>query len=253
MRTMKLTVLSVMLALIIWVCQANPEINVYLIGDSTMADKPVDDNPERGWGQVFQEFFTENVHIHNHARNGRSTKSFIDQGLWQQVLDSLDTGDYVMIQFGHNDQKIKDSTRYTEASGDYRTNLIRYVNETRSKGAIPVLLTPLVRRRFDAQGKFYDTHGAYPQAVRDVAHEMNVALVDAHQLSMNLVQQLGEEDSKEIYLWVEPGQYKRFPEGKQDNTHFSEYGAQEIATLISEDLKNLDLDLKNWLIEYVAH
>ncbi|TFH00641.1 MAG: rhamnogalacturonan acetylesterase, partial [Calditrichales bacterium] len=167
MKHIKLFVLAIFISLLLWTCWSEKDIHLYMIGDSTMANKPLLENPERGWGQVFPEFFKDNVKIHNHARNGRSTKSFLDQGLWQAVLDSLKPGDYVMIQFGHNDQKISDSTRYTAPRTGYRTNLIRYVTESREKGASPILLTPVMRRRFDKDGKFYDAHGEYPDVVRE--------------------------------------------------------------------------------------
>ncbi len=220
------------------------KIRIFLIGDSTMANKPLDDNPERGWGQMFSEYFNDNVEIHNHAKNGRSTKSFIDQGLWQAVLDSLQSGDYVMIQFGHNDQKITDSTRYADPHGAYQKNLQRYIKESRSKGSQPILITPVMRRRFDEKGQFIDVHGDYPGVVREVAAQMQVPLIDLHQSSRELFVRLGEEKTKEIFLWVEPGKYAQFPHGKQDNTHFSEYGARQIAGLVVKCIQASDLKLK---------
>jgi DNA sulfur modification protein DndE len=223
------------------------KIRIFLIGDSTMANKPLEDNPERGWGQMLPEFFNDDVEIRNHAKNGRSTKSFIDQGLWQAVLDSLRPVDYVMIQFGHNDQKITDSTRYADPHGAYQRNLQCFVNESRAKGAQPILITPVMRRCFDEHGQFYDTHGDYPGVVREVASQIQVPLIDLHQSSRELLVSLGEEKSKEIFLWIEPGKYARFPEGKQDNTHFSEYGARQIAGLVVNDIKTMDLKLKDYL------
>ena len=223
------------------------KIRIFLIGDSTVANKPLEDNPERGWGQMLPEFFNDDVEIHNHAKNGRSTKSFLDQGLWQAVLDSLQPGDYVMIQFGHNDQKITDSTRYADPHGAYRRNLQCFVNESRAKEAQPILITPVMRRRFDEHGQFYDTHGDYPGVVREVAAQMQVPLIDLHQSSRELLVSLDEEKTKEIFLWVEPGKYARFPDGKQDNTHFSEYGARQIAGLVVNGIMALDLKLKDHL------
>ena len=194
-----------------------------------------------------EEFFNDKVEIHNHAKNGRSTKSFIDQGLWQAVLDLLQPDDYVMIQFGHNDQKMTDSSRYTDPHGAYKRNLQRYVKESREKGAQPILITPVMRRRFDEHGQFYDVHGDYPGVVREVAAQMQVPLIDLHQTSRDLFASLGEEKTKEIFLWVEPGKYTRFPDGKQDNTHFSESGARQIAGLVVNGIKALDLKLKDHL------
>lgn len=230
-----------------WQCSINHSIRIYLIGDSTMADKPLEGNPERGWGQMFHEFFSGYVEIKNYAVNGRSTKSFIDEGRWQTVFDSLKAGDYLFIQFGHNDEKKNDATRYAAPDGAYKDNLEKFVNESRSRGAIPILLTPIVRRRFDDQGKFYDTHGDYPDAARDVAARLKVPLIDMHKLSQKLIVEKGEEDSKEIYLWIKPGEFSRFPEGKEDNTHFSETGARLMAELAANALRNMDLPLKKSL------
>ena len=229
-------------------CCENDKIRIYLIGDSTMADKPVDGNPERGWGQMLPEFFTENVSIINHAVNGRSTKSFIDEGRWQAVFDTLEPGDYVMIQFGHNDQKDYDTTRYTAPNGAYKLNLVKFVQDSRAKKAIPILLTSIMRRRFDEKGQFYDTHGEYPEVVRHIADSMNVPLIDMHKLSRELIISKGEEGSKDIFLWVEPGKYAKFPEGKKDNTHFCENGARQMAKLTIHDLETQNLDLTNYVI-----
>ncbi len=218
------------------------EIVVYMIGDSTMANKPLNDNPERGWGQVLPQFFDSTVRIDNHAKNGRSTKSFRAETLWQPIYENLKEGNYVIIQFGHNDEKKEKPERYSSPE-DYKKNLIRYVTETRGQKAIPILCTPIVRRRFDEHNNFYDEHGVYPEVVREVAKEYNVPLLDLHKRSEELVKSLGPEESKKIYLWIEPGVYQSLPEGKQDNTHFSEYGAIEMAKLAIEELKKLDLPL----------
>jgi len=220
---------------------------IYLVGDSTMANKPVEDNPERGWGQMFPLFFNEELTIENHAKNGRSTKSFIQEGLWQKVLDKLKSGDFVFIQFGHNDQKISDTNRYAEAHTTYRQNLIRYVTETREKGANPVLLTPVNRRKFDKDGKFIDQHGDYPSVVRSVAEEMEIPLIDLHKKSEKVFSELGEEKTKELFLWIPPNKYKSLPDGKTDNTHFSSDGAVLIASLVVEGMKEIALPVIKYL------
>jgi DNA sulfur modification protein DndE len=243
MKTRMMLILGFMLVIISINFTTDEIIHIYLIGDSTMANKPLEDNPERGWGQMFHEFFTDDVIIHNHAVNGRSTKSFIKQNRWQAVLDSLQPGDYVMIQFGHNDQKIQDSSRYAAPHGAYKENLQRFVNESRAKGAQPILITPVARRNFDEQHLFVDTHGDYPDVVREVAREDSVLLIDVHQSSRELIISMGDESSKGFFLWVAPGQSKRFPDGKQDNTHFNERGARAVAELVVQGLKLLDLPL----------
>jgi len=239
---------SLIIIFIVWQCAEKESIKIHLIGDSTMANKPVEGNPERGWGQMLHEFFSDKAQVVNYAVNGRSTKSFIDEGRWATVLDSLRAGDYLMIQFGHNDEKEYDSTRYAAPHGAYKGNLERFVKESRAKGAIPILLTPIVRRRFDDKGQFYSTHGDYPDVVRNVAAELNVSLIDMNKLSRELIINEGVEGSKKIYLWVSPGQYPQLPEGKEDNTHFSEYGARRMAGLAAHAITKMDLKLKNYLI-----
>lgn len=229
-----------------FVFQEKPTI--YLIGDSTCADKPLDDNPEHGWGQVFYNFFTPEIKIENHAKNGRSTKSFLNQGLWEIVLNKLKPGDYVFIQFGHNDQKISDTSRYADANTTYRNNLIRYIKETKSKNAIPLLLTPVNRRKFDNDGNFIDQHGAYPDVVRKVAQEYNVPLLDIHKKSLDLFSKLGSEKTKELFLVSVPkGIYKSLIDGKEDNTHFTRKGAIEVAKLVVEAIKEINLPLSKYL------
>lgn len=210
-------------------------LRVFLIGDSTCATKDLSkQNPERGWGQMFQPLFDETVTVENHALNGRSTKSFRDEGHWDRVFGALQAGDYLFIQFGHNDQKQTDSTRYS-SPGQYAENLRRYVREARSKGAVPVLLTSVVRRRF-ADGQLVDTHGAYLEAVRRVAAEERVLLIDAERLTREWVSALGEEASKSCYMWVAEGLCPLYPDGRQDNTHLNVRGARAVARMIAAEL-----------------
>lgn len=227
------------------------EVRIFLIGDSTMADKPLVDNPERGWGQVFPLFFNERVKIFNHAKNGRSTKSFISENRWQAVYDQLKAGDYVFIQFGHNDAKKEDTNRYAPPRPDYRDNIVRFVRESRAKKAIPILLTPVTRRDFK-DGKYAGTHGEYPDIMKEVAKEENVPLIDIFEKSKNLLIKLGDEKSKELYLaGVKPNDFRLW-NGKRDNTHFTRYGAIQIASLVAKGIKELKLPLQNYLINIDA-
>src|SRR6478672_5947596 len=227
---------------------AEPTVDVYLVGDSTMADKPTPEtNPERGWGQLLPHFVDEHVAIHNHAVNGRSTKSFIDEGKWGAVERALKPGDYVFIQFGHNDEKIEDSARYAAPYTEYRKNLERFVAETRAKGATPVLFTPIVRRKFNAQGTLEDTHGAYPLVVREVARDLNVAFVDLQTLTEDLVRSTGPEGSKKLYVWVAPGESKMYPDGHQDDTHLSVLGATRVAGLAAAAIARSGLPLRQFV------
>lgn len=221
-------------------------IQVYTIGDSTMANKKTSAFPENGWGQVLNQFFDDNVEIHNHALNGRSSKSFIDEGHWQLVLDSLKKGDYVFIQFGHNDEKEYDTTRYTLPFGSYTSNLKRYVSESRDKGAIPILFTSIVRRKFDKNGTLLDTHGDYIVAVHNLASEMNVPLVDLEKLTRRFIQSIGPEKAKEYYLWIEPN--NEYPEGRQDDTHLKIKGAREVASMATRELSKLPLELASHVV-----
>jgi len=219
---------------------------IYSIGDSTMADKVPEVYPETGWCQALPEFFSSSVKIKNHAVNGRSSKSFIDEGRWQTVLDSLNPGDYVFIQFGHNDEKDYDTTRYTKPFGTYTENLERFVTETREKGAIPVLFTSIVRRKFGDNGILVDTHGDYPEATRQVAAKFKVALIDLQKLTEVWVNGLGDERSKSMYLWTEPTE--KFPEGRKDDTHLSEKGAMEVARLAMNDALKQNIVFSKYLV-----
>ena len=210
-----------------------------------MANKKAEVAPETGWCQVFNAFVDSSVEIKNRAVNGRSTKSFITEGRWKSVTDSLKTGDYVFIQFGHNDQKILDSTRYTEPFTTYRKNLERFVRETRDKGATPILITSIVRRKFE-NGFLTDTHGNYPVVVRQVAAEMNVPLIDLQLLTAGAVTALGDEAPKQIYLWTLPTD--KFPEGRKDDTHLNVDGATLVAKLAAQQLILLDNSLARHII-----
>lgn len=222
---------------------------IFLIGDSTMADKPLIDNPEHGWGQMFPLYVNGSVTVFNHAKNGRSTRSFLYEGRWDAVMQQLRTGDYVFIQFGHNDSKKEDTSRFADAKTDYRTNLMRFVSDARSKGAVPVLFTPVNRRKYDKQGVFVDQHADYPGVVRDIAAAMSVPLVDMHKESLGLFRTLGEERSKPYFLMSVPAnRYRALPNGKEDNTHFTRFGAVQIAAIAARGVKQLGLPLSSEII-----
>lgn len=211
-----------------------PVVTIFMIGDSTMANKDLTGrNPERGWGMVLPRYFTEEIRIDNHAVNGRSSKSFIDEGRWDKVLSRIKKGDYVFIQFGHNDEKPKPD-RHTDPGSTFDDNLRRFVNETRAKGGIPVLFNSIVRRNFDESGTLVDTHGAYRESPRHVASELAVPFVDMNRITHDLVQGLGPDKSKKLFMWVEPNTVPAMPKGKEDNTHLNPYGAKVIAGLAVE-------------------
>ncbi len=221
--------------------QTDDSFTIYTIGDSTMSDKSEKAYPETGWCQVVGNYLDESVTVSNHAKNGRSSRSFRGEGRWSAVLDSLKKGDYVFIQFGHNDQKFKSPGRYTNPYSGYRNNLTRYVNETREKGATPILFTSIVRRNFNEHGTLMDTHTAYTEVTRSVAKELNVPLIDLNILTEELVISMGEEPSKSLYLWVDST--ANYPKGKEDNTHLNVEGANAVAKLAMEAVKAQGLPL----------
>jgi len=227
--------------------QQAPKITIHLAGDSTMAEKLVEKRPETGWGEMLQQYLdTASVRVMNHARNGRSTRTFISEGRWQELVDSLKAGDYVFIQFGHNDESKEKTDRYTPPA-DYKANLVRFVTETRAKGAIPILMTPVARRRFHTKGDFYDTHGEYPDLVREVAASERVALVDMNRSSGDVLRLFGPEASSALFLQLAPGENANYPNGIQDNTHFSPFGARVMAALAVEGIRTAGLDLAKHL------
>lgn len=238
---------SIFLLSVSAVAQKTP-VTIYLAGDSTMAEKLAEKRPETGWGEMLQKYFdVEQVKIENHAQNGRSTKSFISENRWQAIVDKLKKGDHVFIQFGHNDQSKDKGERYTPPE-DFKANLRRMVADARAKRAIPVLFTPVMRRRFDQDGKFYDTHGAYPNLTRAVAAELKVALIDMHRSSEKLIAEYGAERSKKLFLILQAGESPNYPKGLDDNTHFSPAGAEEMARLAVEEIKeNKSLKLRKYL------
>src|SRR5690606_32709276 len=191
----------------------------------------------------------EGIRVENHAVNGRSTKSFRDEGRWDSVQQRIKPGDYVLIQFGHNDQKIESPDRYAAADTDYRSNLERYITQARDKGAKPIIATPISRRSYDENGVLEDTHGRYSEVVREVAKEMNIPLLDLHKRTVEVIEQFGKEKSKELFLHYKPGDYDKFPVGKEDNTHLSPTGAFKVADLAVEELKNVVPEFKFFLKE----
>ena len=217
------------------------KITVWLIGDSTMSIKEVRAYPETGWGMPFANFFDSTVAVDDRAKNGRSTRSFIEEGRWQEVVENLKAGDYVFIQFGHNDEVPTKKTYTTE--DQFRANLIRYVNETRAKKAIPVLITPVARRKFDSSGHVAGTHEVYSAIVRSVAKQVNIPLIDLDKKSQVLLQELGPENSKFLFNHLEPGENPNYPGGWNDNTHFNELGARRMAEIVLASIKELKLGL----------
>lgn len=230
---------------------------IFVIGDSTAAEKNHPERqPERGWGMVLQGCFDDKIIVDNHAVNGRSSKSFIDQGRWQKVLDKMKPGDYVFIQFGHNDEKPK-ADRHTDPGSTFDANLAKFVNETRAKGGIPVLFNAVVRRcyytadlkndddeklrdkTYDGEEKInsdtlIDTHGAYVVAPRRVAQALHVPFVDATKITHDIETSMGVIGSRKLHMWFLPGENPQVPKGKKDNTHYNVYGARIVANALAD-------------------
>ena len=250
-------------AIVLMLCISASDRNVttiFVIGDSTAAQKDISGGKqERGWAMALACYFDDNIRVDNHAVNGRSSLSFFNEGRWQKVLDSMKPGDYVIIQFGHNDEKPK-ADRHTDPGSTFDYMLARYVRETREHGGIPILMNCVVRRNFFVNApdndddeklrtttfkdgvkmvegdSLIDTHGLYRVAPCDVAQRMNVHFVDANQITHDLEQGLGTEASKKLHMWFKPGEEPSVPEGRQDNTHYNVYGAHVVARLLADAL-----------------
>lgn len=217
----------------------NKTIRVWLIGDSTMAHYDPSRAPIAGWGTPFSLFFDSTVSVQNRARGGRSTRTFISEGLWQQVADSLQAGDYVFIQFGHNDEakeeKYKD--RYTPVP-DYIRNLEKFVEESRSRQAIPVIITPVTRMRFNPQGVQEETHREYTAAALETGNRLGVPVIDLDAASRNLLQELGPVFSKRLFMQLDSLEHPNYPAGQKDNTHFNAFGARLMAQLVLAGIRH---------------
>lgn len=241
-------VAAICIATVLLTAGKDRQVKALLIGDSTMADKPVEDNPERGWGMVLPSYFDEGVVVENYARNGRSSRTFIAEGRWALAMSRVSPGDYVVLQFGHNDE-VETKKAYTPYD-QYKANFERFVREVRAKGANPILCTPVARRKFDSIGNPIDTHPIYPKAIRDVAREMNVPLIDMLVKSTEVLKKYGPEASKKLFMHIEPGIWKKVPDGRKDDTHFVEAGAMEMARCFTDGLRELKISgLTNHLLK----
>lgn len=214
--------------------------HLFLAGDSTVSNQPAGGFPYTGWGQMLPSHIKADAAVSNYARSGRSSKSFIAEGLLDPIREKLKPHDYMLIQFGHNDQK-RDEERYTEPFTTYKEFLKIYIDVCREKQATPILLTPVHRRYFDCNGRLKDTHGDYITAVRELAVEEQVPLVDLAALSLDYFNRLGPDGTKSVFMWGAPGEFLLFPQGVMDNTHFQQRGAVNVAELVIGALKGLGL------------
>jgi lysophospholipase L1-like esterase len=213
---------------------------LFIAGDSTASTKLHSKRPETGWGELLGEFITPNLEVRNFAQNGKSTKSFIADGLLDHIEREIDESDYMLIQFGHNDEKIDDQSRYTHPQTTYQENLLKFVLIAKKNQAIPILVTPISRRRF-IDKKTLDplAVGEYPKAMRAFARKHQVELIDMFSITQKLYEDLGDELSKKLFLYLEPNEHENYPDGIQDDTHLSPYGAKLISSLIALELKKI--------------
>ncbi|MBA6225370.1 rhamnogalacturonan acetylesterase [Colwellia sp. MB02u-18] len=218
---------------------ASEVTQIFMAGDSTMSIKEVKDYPETGWGMPFSYFFNESVIVENRAKNGRSTKSFIAEGRWQKILVELKPDDYVIIEFGHNDQSKYKVDRYTPPH-EFSANLTLFIMDVRAKKAHVILMTPITRRYFDENGTIKDTHPVYADLVRDVAKDTQVVFIDMEKITQQYFQQLGDENSALRFMHILPNLHPNYPHGVKDNTHLNQLGAREVAQLVLTELKEID-------------
>jgi lysophospholipase L1-like esterase len=224
--------------------QKGPAVSptLYIAGDSTAATYPAEAAPQFGWGQFLAEVLGDAVV--NVAMPGASSKSFIDLGLLDRILDRITAGDCLVVSFGHNDAKVEDPARYTEPATTYPEHLSRYIDGARARGASPVLVTPVERRHFDSAGAIVPSHGRYPAAMAALAADWDVPLIDLTASSTRLWNAEGPAGTKKYFLHVPAGTYPKYLDGIEDNTHFVEYGAREVARLIAPSL--VDRRTRQW-------
>ncbi len=229
---------------------ANKKTKVWLIGDSTMCNYESSRAPLAGWGMPFVYFFDSTITIDNRAKGGRSTRTFLSEGRWKPIADNIQAGDYVLMQFGHNDEAKEEryKDRYTPIA-DYKTNLEKFIAETRAKNATPVLITPVTRMRFDKQGNMEETHKEYSAAVWAVGKKTTTPVIDLDKKSRELLQKLGPENARLLFMQLDSLEHPNYPAGSRDNTHFNDYGARLMAELVVAEIKALKLGLADRIVK----
>ena len=211
-------------------------MNLIFIGDSLMQYNDESTYPQTGWPQTLKDFIKDGIKVLNFAHNGASTKSIQDLGYYSNAINSIEKGDYVFISFGHNDEKVQSPERYTRPFNEYQDNLRKFIDEARERGATPILLTPIYRRHFK-DGVIVDgVFGEYPKAMKEVAKEKDVYLIDTTTLVKSFYSKVGDEASKRFVMNFAPGLYENYPEGKEDNTHLRPEGAKLIDTIVLKQL-----------------
>jgi len=220
-------------------------VTVFLAGNSTVVDQ--DDDPWASWGQMFPRFLTQGVVVANHAESGLSLGSFLSSNRFKQVMNTMKSGDYLFIEFGHNDQK--ENGPDDGAFKSYSERLILFVNEFRKKGGIPVIVSPANRRSFGEDGKLINSLGDYPGAAKKVTEELKVPFIDLNAMTKTMYEAMGTENSKKLFVIYPANTFPGQKEALNDNTHFNSYGAYQLAKCIIEGIKENKLDLKNFLVK----
>lgn len=226
-------------------------VSIFVAGDSTAASYEAAVAPLTGWAQVLHEFLPSHIKVENHAVSGKSAKSFVDEGRLDAIADKISKGDYLLIQFGHNDQKIEDQTRYTNPESTFKDYLKRYIEKAKLKGAIPILVTPIERRRF-SDGKAQPTLTLYAEAMKKLASDEGVTVIDLSELSLKLYDFLGEENSKQLFMILQPGDSPNYPGGITDNTHLCDYGAREITKVFLSELSKTSLPIAKYVKDVIS-
>ncbi|MBD0379591.1 carbohydrate esterase [Paenibacillus sp. WST5] len=211
-------------------------ITLFLAGDSTVSDYNEFQAPQAGWGQMLPNYFTENISIDNQAKRGRSSKSFVDEGSLDTIFSRMKAGDYLFIMFGINDSS-SDTARHTDPATTFKDYLKKYIDGARARQATPVLVTSQSKRTYDANGVFTNSIGNYPSAMRELGTAMNVPVLDLNARSIQYYNSIGVEKTKDVFMWLDPGESPNYPNGAQDNVHFQEYGANQLAALVVNEIR----------------
>lgn len=227
------------------ITRVEDQITVFLAGNSTVVDQ--DDEPWASWGQMIPRFFKPGVAFANHAESGLTLGSFLGGKRLEKVLSVMKKGDYLFIEFGHNDQKDKGVD--DGAWKSYTTRLKLFIRETRKKGGIPVVVTSTSRRSFDSTGKIVNSLGDFPAAARKAAQEEGVALIDLNEMSKTFYEALGEPLSTKAFVHYPANSYPGQTKALADNTHFNPYGAYELAKCVIEGIKSNKLGIANYLVD----
>ncbi len=224
-------------------------MRILFLGDSTMQLNDASTYPQVGWPQGLDHRFQEDVEIYNLAKNGRSTKSFIEEGLFDEALSLIDKNSYVVIEFGHNDEHTHQKERYTRPFAEYKDNLIFMEIKIREKGGKVLFLTPIYRRHFLEDGTLYPyEHDQYQQAMMEVAKQLNCPYIDMCSLTKRAIEQMGDEQSKSCFMNFEEGIYTNYPEGKSDNTHLRKKGANLISAIFIAEIIKMNHPISDLLI-----